>query len=264
MTRVLGRVVEDLKRLTRRGAEGVADMPRGAARFAGHDVDVKVRADQLGGHEVDKAGETLTAPEHRRAATVDPHTVDRGGRPDDTADKRPQETERLSTELLERGECDQEVRRNISHPASKIEIEAMRMVDADNISWFRGVIAKYGWPGTDQVGEDGARAAWLIVQHAPLDLQQQCLPLLRQSVAEGKADRVDLAYLDDRVRTREKRPQVYGTQSFGVGGPIRLLPIETPGRVNDRRVELGLPPLEEEDIANAWTIEEISALPITY
>jgi hypothetical protein len=52
---------------------------------------------------------------------------------------------------------------------------------------------------------------------------------------------------------------------FGVGGPIRLLPIETPGRVNDRRAELGLPPLEEEEgIANAWTIEEISALSITY
>ncbi|MFE2961065.1 DUF6624 domain-containing protein [Nocardia tengchongensis] len=155
-------------------------------------------------------------PERRQAATADPHTVDRGGRLDNTVDKRPQQTERLSPELLERGERDQEVRRNLSHPASEIEIEAMRIVDADNISWLRGVIAKYGWPGTDQVGVDGASAAWLIVQHAPLDLQQQCSPLLRQSVAEGKADRVDLAYLDDRVRTREKRPQVYGTQSFGL------------------------------------------------
>ncbi|BDT91478.1 hypothetical protein IFM12275_14540 [Nocardia sputorum] len=65
LTKVLGRIVEDLKRMTRRGAEGVADMPRGAARFVRHDVDVKVQADQLGGREVDKAGETLAAPEHR-------------------------------------------------------------------------------------------------------------------------------------------------------------------------------------------------------
>ncbi|MFI2285730.1 DUF6624 domain-containing protein [Nocardia beijingensis] len=87
---------------------------------------------------------------------------------------------------------------------------------------------------------------------------------MRQSVAEGKADRVHLAYLDDRVRTREKRPQVYGTQSLGLGGQICLLPIETLGRVNDRRAELGLPPLKEEDIANAWTIDEILVLSITY
>ncbi|WP_157762623.1 DUF6624 domain-containing protein [Nocardia yamanashiensis] len=176
---------------------------------------------------------------------------------------RTQDYERLSAELSERGRRDQEVRR-MGNPPSKVEIETMRAVDADNVSWFRGVVAEYGWPGADQVGREGARSAWLIVQHGPLDLQKQCLPLLRQSVAEGKASRIDLAYLDDRVRTREKRPQLYGTQSFGLEGPIRLLPIETPGRVNERRAELGLPPLEPEDIAKAWTIEEISALSITY
>ncbi|MFE2961132.1 hypothetical protein [Nocardia tengchongensis] len=72
VTRVLGRIVEDLKYLTRRGAEGASDMPRGAARFAKHDVAVKVQADQLGGDEVGKAGGTLATLEHRPAAPIDP------------------------------------------------------------------------------------------------------------------------------------------------------------------------------------------------
>lgn len=88
MTRVLGRVLEDLERLTRRGAEGAADMPRGATRFVERDVDVKVHADRLGGRGVEQAGEGLTAPEqHRQAETLNPHTVDRSGGADGTADK---------------------------------------------------------------------------------------------------------------------------------------------------------------------------------
>src|SRR5688500_11170778 len=43
---------------------------------------------------------------------------------------------------------------------------SMEAVHADNARRLKEVIAQFGWPGRDLVGEDGAEAAWLIVQHA--------------------------------------------------------------------------------------------------
>ena len=42
-------------------------------------------------------------------------------------------------------------------------------VDADNTAWLCGVVDHHGWPGASLVGEDGAQAAWLLVQHADQD-----------------------------------------------------------------------------------------------
>ncbi|WP_157171065.1 hypothetical protein [Nocardia araoensis] len=71
MTRILGRVLEDLKRMTRRGAEGAADMPRGAARYVRSDLDEKLHADRHGAYEIRKAGEGLRTQEHPGVSPVD-------------------------------------------------------------------------------------------------------------------------------------------------------------------------------------------------
>ncbi|GLY82295.1 hypothetical protein Airi02_002270 [Actinoallomurus iriomotensis] len=109
---------------------------------------------------------------------------------------------------------------------------------------MKRVVAAYGWPGSGLVGEDGAEAAWLLVQHADHDpgFQKQCLALLEDAVASGQASRVNLAYLTDRVRVAEGRPQVFGTQyRRGDGGP-EPRPIEDPGRLDQRREKAGLGP----------------------
>ncbi len=57
--------MEDLLHLTRKGAGGAADLPRGAARFAGKDVHLKVDADSRIGWEVEQSGSELrTARSH--------------------------------------------------------------------------------------------------------------------------------------------------------------------------------------------------------
>ena len=35
------------------------------------------------------------------------------------------------------------------------------------------VLAEHGWPGWQLVGSDGAFAAWVLVQHADLDLSSR-------------------------------------------------------------------------------------------
>ncbi len=44
----------------------------------------------------------------------------------------------------------------------------------------------------------------------------QCLLLMEQAVSKGEASAKDYAYLLDRVRMNQGRPQVYGTQFWRV------------------------------------------------
>lgn len=111
------------------------------------------------------------------------------------------------------------------------------------------ILDEYGWPSHDLVGEDGSTAAWVIAQHADLDLelQQRALELLRAAAAIGQASGGDLAYLEDRVAVATGQPQRYGTQ-VGCGEdrtPVPATPLADAATVDERRAEAGLPPLAE-------------------
>lgn len=159
----------------------------------------------------------------------------------------------LREELLRRREHDQAVRGAVP-PAERwptFTHEQVEAVDADNTEFLKRVIAKHGWPGRDLVSKHGAAAAWLLVQHADHDreFQKQCLPLLRDAVAAGQADPAELAYLTDRVRVGEGRPQVFGTQyTRGPDGAVPH-PIEDPEDLDVRRERAGLGPHAEYDQA---------------
>jgi hypothetical protein len=105
-----------------------------------------------------------------------------------------------------------------------------------------------GWPGRERAGEDGAEAAWRIVQHAiglPA-FQRRCLALIEAAITAGDAPAWQAAYLSDRIRTFEGRPQFYGTQfDWDDMGEMSPLPIEDEANVDARRLALGLPSLAE-------------------
>ena len=69
---------------------------------------------------------------------------------------------------------------------------------AANTARLRQIVRAHGWPGRTLVGEDGADAAWLLLQHAcsevptigtveSLAFVRDCLPLLRDAVDGGEA-----------------------------------------------------------------------------
>lgn len=167
----------------------------------------------------------------------------------------------LRAELIRRAKDDQDARRSLGDPPTSEQWDAVKAVDAENAPWLEGILAEYGWPSAGLAGEDGAHAAWLLAQHAPLHLQQRCLPLLRQAVEAGDAAAVDLAYLDDRVRIRQGRPQRHGTQWLVRNGEQRLYPLEEPDQVNHRRAALGLPLIASEDMADAWPASTTIKIP---
>lgn len=117
-------------------------------------------------------------------------------------------------------------------------------VDLLNAAWARGVVAERGWPKRSEVGPRAAFDFFLIIQHADLPTQQAILPLLEAAVAEEEADGSGLAYLTDRVRMREGRPQLYGTQYRMMEGEPVPHEIEDAANVDARRAAVGLEPLK--------------------
>ena len=157
--------------------------------------------------------------------------------------------EELQQELLARAEEDQRVRRLVSPPKGQYMVrlpddiaEEWQRVDAENTRWLADLVAARGWPGRTLAGTEGAEAAWLLAQHADQDpeLQRTFLDALRGAVAAGEASPANLAYLEDRVRVADGRPQLYGTQFTVTDGELRASPIEDPQRLDERRAEAGL------------------------
>ncbi|NRQ39456.1 hypothetical protein HII36_47670 [Nonomuraea sp. NN258] len=122
-------------------------------------------------------------------------------------------------------------------------------VEKANTDRMRQILDAHGWPGHELVGKDGAHAAWALIQHADrdLDLQRRGLALMRAAVQDDDADPSDLAYLIDRVRVAEKKPQVYGTQweTDATGAWRPRTPIENEAQVDERRAAAGMKPLRE-------------------
>ncbi len=134
---------------------------------------------------------------------------------------------------------------NSEDPAEQL---AWRRLTAQHTDRLSEIMDAHGWPTAELVGEDAARAAWLIAQHADrqLDVQRRALRLMEQAVADGAVSPRDLAFLQDRTLVNEGKMQIYGTQIAGVkdGAPIPW-PCEEPERMDERRAEVGIPPFAE-------------------
>jgi hypothetical protein len=155
--------------------------------------------------------------------------------------------EPLRAELLRMAEEDQAAR-NSGDPSAGDPQYEMRLgkIDERNEKRMREIISQFGWPGRSLVLEDGAGAAWLLVQHGSLPFEKECLPLLEASVKKGEAKAQDFAALIDRVLVKDGKKQLYGTQpKFSEDGGMVPLPIEDAANVDKRRKAIGLGTLAE-------------------
>jgi hypothetical protein len=132
-------------------------------------------------------------------------------------------------------------------------MEKMHTDDSVNVVAVTQILDKYGWLGTDVVGQRGSTTLWLVIQHASLQTQEKYLPLLRQAVKDKKAQASELAMLEDRIEMFNNRPQIYGSQLRMENGKYVLWKIKDEANVNKRRAEVGLPPLE--DYLRNWNID---------
>ena len=162
-------------------------------------------------------------------------------------------TDSLRTVLLERVAEDQAVRDRFvaamqgGKAPDLALIHELGAMDSSNTAWLREMVTRHGWPDRDVVGQDGAKAAFLLVQHADADtaFQVEMLDSLQASFERGQADGQSVALLTDRVAIARGLPQQYGTQTKDVNGRFVLEPVVDSANLDARRKTMGLPPIAE-------------------
>jgi hypothetical protein len=115
-----------------------------------------------------------------------------------------------------------------------------------NTARLKPILRAHGWPQMRRDGEEVAKGAFLLVQHADADVafQREVLPRLGRAAEAGDAKREWVALLTDRVRVNDGRPQVYGTQmTHDANGLAIPKPIEDEANVDRRRAAMGMPDL---------------------
>ena len=153
----------------------------------------------------------------------------------------------LAAELIAMAAEDQRVRAELLAEGVLFDGYQRRMAEVHHRNAVRlaEIMTGIGWPGRSVVGREAADAAWLVLQHAIGDppVMRRGLELLR-AVPSGEVDPIQLAMLEDRVRTLSGLPQIYGTQfDWDERGEMQPRPIEDATHVDERRAAIGLPPL---------------------
>lgn len=145
----------------------------------------------------------------------------------------------LAKELIERTERDQKAR-------SAGDFVHVEKIDRENSIFLKKLLDTAGWPRVSQVGESGARAAWLLAQHADHDpeLQKTILGVMYELAAIGEALPANAAFLHDRIRIAEGKRQRFGTQGdCKAPGKWEPKALESRDLVDVYRSRVALPPL---------------------
>jgi hypothetical protein len=132
-------------------------------------------------------------------------------------------------------------------PEYAAAVKAFNSSDSAVQAKMKAIVVADGWPTRSKVADDGAHAAWILTQHMPKEFQESVLPKLLAAVKAGEAQPGDGALLQDRVLTRSKKLQIYGSQLSVPpgGGNLVVDPIEDPNCVDVRRKRVGLEPLAD-------------------
>jgi hypothetical protein len=119
-------------------------------------------------------------------------------------------------------------------------------IDHENQVQVVSLIEKCGWPRKAEVGEQGMKAVFLVIQHASKDLREKYFPLIKASAENGEISLRAVAMMEDRMLMENGKKQKYGTQLISYNnGPLKLHPIEDEANVNKRRAAMGMETIEQ-------------------
>jgi hypothetical protein len=126
------------------------------------------------------------------------------------------------------------------------EMEEIHVINSKKLDQL---INEFGFPTKSKVGKESAAAAWTIIMHSISNppFMKKILALLKSPDYIDEVEPKELAYLEDRVRVLERKPQIFGTQfDWDENNLLSPYPIENLEKVNELRENLGLPPIEEQ------------------
>lgn len=112
-------------------------------------------------------------------------------------------------------------------------------VDQEDQAALLKLLPPEGWFLSGKYGKRAAWAAFDIIQHSDLELQERFLPVIGRLVPSGEVPGESYAMMYDRVEIEHDRPQLYGTQFRCDGGKWRPYPIKDANRLEIRRKTSG-------------------------
>lgn len=159
--------------------------------------------------------------------------------------------EKISQTILRLKEKDDKLRAKLieNKTLSNGYNREMKAIHNSNAKKLNRIIDVIGFPTSEKIGEEASNAAWLIIQHSigQPDFMKKWAALMEIEVKNGQADKINFAYLTDRIAVFEGNPQRYGTQfDWDENGEMSPAKIDEYDKVNERRKAIGLNSLEEQ------------------
>ena len=121
----------------------------------------------------------------------------------------------------------------------------MGKMDLANQNVVRNLISLYGFWGESLKSPTAKYAMWLVLVHAPREIQEEYMPVLCDAVDRGELYLMNVAYNEDKILYAKSGFQKYGTQYKLVDGELQVLPLIEPDSVNVYRKRVGLNTLDE-------------------
>ena len=123
----------------------------------------------------------------------------------------------------------------------------MEETDSTNLVVVSHILDCYGW--LDGLSQEANKAIFLVIDHSDLETMNRYQSLFHKAAEKGYISFGDLVTMEDRMLMNDGKPQKYGTQAYALGREgesiIYIWPVEEPEKLNKRRADVGLSPIED-------------------
>lgn len=124
---------------------------------------------------------------------------------------------------------------------TKVSFKEFVEVGHENLETVLSILEDCGMSTLDEVTQRQLDAIWLSIQHAPQkDIRKKYLHFIESSVERGDLPKEKYAVMKDRILMDDGKPQLYGSQVKSG----KLYKLDQPEKVNKRREEMGMGPIE--------------------
>jgi hypothetical protein len=153
----------------------------------------------------------------------------------------PETAKAITAEIEKRNAADQQLLK------AKAPLDQIRSVQDTNDAWLRDTAMRYGWIDAARFGGKAAGAAIVMAKHsADTRLLMAALPLIERDLANDRQFAQTFAIAFDQLLLSLGQRQRYGSQVCAESGQHPFLcAVETPSRLDERRIAIGLQPLRE-------------------
>lgn len=118
--------------------------------------------------------------------------------------------------------------------------------DSINLIKVENFLETYDWCGIFAIGKSYSTSVFLVIQHSNPHKLNEYLPELKEAFINKCLSAHNYSLIIDRTAVFNGEKQTYGTQlgRFDDDEIFFIYELKTPRKVNKRRNEIGLPPLE--------------------